>query len=226
VDFQRHLQGEDDENLLIRADKTPNARGAVEAGVKPSEGGLDFAGIIKAIREGSIKAAYVTDDSIAHDPEIAQAIGRLDFLVAHACVETELTRQADVVFPAATYAEKNGTFTNFQGRVQRIRPAVALLDADRALDGFAASRLDKFGSQFDRWNRGPKRDARPAWRIVAGIASLMGGRFRYQSAEDVFTDLATNVEAFKGMSYRKIGNKGMMLASAVPAGVPVASSSL
>jgi NADH-quinone oxidoreductase subunit G len=222
LDFQRHVKGADDENLLIRADKTPNALGAHEVGVRPPEGGLDFAGIIKAIREGGIKAAYVMDDTIAQDPEIAQALGRLDFLVVHACVETELTRLADVVFPAATYAEKNGTYTNFQGRVQRIRPAVALLDADRAMDGFAASRLDKFGSQFDRWNRGAKRDARPSWRIVAGVASLMGGRFRYQSAEDVFTELASGIDAFKGMSYRKLGTKGMMLPSAVRAGVPVA----
>jgi NADH-quinone oxidoreductase subunit G len=222
VDFMRHVKGTDDE-LLVRADKAPNSRGAVEVGVHPGEGGLDFAGILKGIREGTIKAAYVMDDTIAQDPEIAQALGRLDFLVVHACVETELTKLADVVFPAATYAEKNGTYTNFEGRVQRIRPAVALLDADRAMDGFAASRLDKFGSQFDRWNKGTKRDARPSWRIVAGVASLMGGRFRYGTAEDVFAEITTHVESFKGMSYKKLGNRGMTLATAVGAGVPVAS---
>ena len=81
------------------------------------------------------------------------------------------------------------------------------------------SRLDKFGSQFDRWARGSKRDVRPTWRIIAGLASLMGARYKYQSAEDVFNDLAAHVEPFKGMSYRKLGNKGMPLKAAadVPA---------
>jgi NADH-quinone oxidoreductase subunit G len=223
IDFQRHTSGADDEALLIRADKAPNTRGALEVGIRPIEGGFDLTGIVKAVKEGNIKALYVTDDTIAQDPEIAQVLGRLDFLVVHACLETEVTRRADVVFPAATYAEKNGTFTNFQGRVQRIRPAVAVIDADRSMDGFTASRLDKLGSQFDRWNRGAKRDARPTWRIVAGVASLMGGRFRYQRAEDVFSELCANVEAFKGMSYRKLGNKGMVLAPSPASRVSVAS---
>ncbi len=136
---------------------------------------------------------------------------RLEFLVVLASVENETTRLADIVLPTSTYAEKNGTFTNLQGRVQRIRPSVATLEQDRALDGFAMSRLDKFGSQFDRWAKGPKRDARPPWRIIAGIAVLMGARFKYQIAEDVFTEIASHVEAFNGMSYRKLGNKGMLL---------------
>jgi predicted molibdopterin-dependent oxidoreductase YjgC len=75
------------------------------------------------------------------------------------------------------------------------------------------SRLDKLGSQFDRWAKGAKRDARPTWRIIAGIALLMGGRFKYQTAEDVFADIASHVDAFSGMSYRRIGNKGMLLKS-------------
>ena len=73
------------------------------------------------------------------------------------------------------------------------------------------SRLDKFGAQNDRWTKGAKRDARPTWRIVAGIASLMGAKYKYNSAEEVFNELAAHAPPFKGMSYRKIGNKGMIL---------------
>ncbi|HMK38665.1 MAG TPA: NADH-quinone oxidoreductase subunit G, partial [Bacteroidota bacterium] len=91
--------------------------------------------------------------------------------------------------------------------------SVATLEQDRALDGFEMSRLDKFGSPFDRWARGPKRDARPPWRIIAGIASLMGAKFRYQTSEDVFTEIASRIDAFHGMSYRKLGNKGTLLKS-------------
>jgi len=221
IDFRRHRREGDEDALLIRADKTPNSLGAAEVGVHPGENGANLNAIIKGVKEGTIKAMYVVDDNIALDPEVAQVLSRLEFLVVHACVESETTRLADVVLPSATYAEKNGTFTNFMGRVQRIRPSVATLDKDRSLDGFGMSRLDRFGSQFDRWARGPKRDARPTWRIIAVVASLLGAKYRYQTAEDVFDEITARVPAFKGMSYRKLGNKGMMLATAVNSRVPV-----
>lgn len=221
IDFKRHVVEGDEDALLIRADKTPNSRGAHEVGVRPGENGASFEGIMKGIKEGAIKALYLVDDNIAADPDVAKLLSRLDFLVVHCCLENESTRIADIVLPTSTYAEKNGTFTNFQGRVQRIRPAVATLEQDRALDGFAMSRQDKFGSQYDRWARGLKRDARPTWRIIAAMASLMGVRFKYQTAEDVFNDVASHVDSFKGMSYRRLGNKGMQLKTAAAAKVPV-----
>jgi NADH-quinone oxidoreductase subunit G len=211
IDFVEHHLDGDQDDILIRADKTPNSLGAREVGVRPRSGGLDFKGIVKAIKEGNIKAMLVVDDNITADADVAEALNRLEFLVVNFSFENETTRRADVLFPSATYAEKNGTFTNFQGRVQRIRPVVATLDQDRSLDGFAMSRLDKFGTQFDRWGKGKKRDARPTWKIIAGIASLMGAKYRYNSAEDVFNEICLNNARFKGMSYRKIGNNGMLL---------------
>lgn len=211
IDFMRHIQEGDQDDILIRADKTPNALGAHEVGVRPRDGGLNFDGIIKAIREGHIKALYVVDDNIAADPKVAETLGKLELLIVNFSFENETTRLANIVFPSSTFAEKHGTFTNFEGRVQRIRPSVATLDQDRALDGFAMSRLDKFGSQFDRWAKGAKRDARPTWKIVTGIASVMGTKYKYNTAEDVFNDIAAHVESFKGMTYRKVGSRGMML---------------
>jgi NADH-quinone oxidoreductase subunit G len=221
IDFKRHVVEGDEDALLIRADKTPNSKGAHEVGVRPGENGASFEGILKGIKEGAIKALYLVDDNIAADPEVAKLLARLDFLVVHGCLENETTRIADIVLPTSTYAEKNGTFINFQGRVQRIRPAVATLEQDRSLDGFAMSRLDRFGSQFDRWAKGMKRDARPTWRIIAGLASLLGAKFKYQAAEDVFNDIASHVDSFKGMSYRRLGNKGLQLKTGTAAKVPV-----
>ena len=211
IDFMRHTIEGDEDRLLLQADKTPNSLGAREVGVRPREGGLGFDAIIKAIRDGQIKLLYLVDDNIAADPVIAQALGKLEFLVVMCSFENETTRLADVVLPSSTFAEKHGTFTNFQGRVQRIRPSVATFDQDRALDGFAMSRLDKFGSPYDRWAKGVKRDCRPTWKIVAGIANVMGVKYRYSSAEDVFNELASVNPVFKGLTYRKIGNKGVML---------------
>ncbi len=221
IDFVRHAVPGDEDAILIRADKTPNTLGAREVGVRPGDNGLSIEGILKAINEGQIKALYVLDDDIAADPTVAQALGKLEFLVVHSPLETETTRLADVVLPSSTFAEKNGTFTNFQGRVQRIRPSVATLEQDRALDGFAMSRLDKFGSQSDRWARGLKRDARPSWRIIAGLASIMGERYRYNTAEDVFNEMAAKLEPFKGMSYALIGSKGLAMKVRKSHGSPV-----
>jgi NADH-quinone oxidoreductase subunit G len=206
----------DQDDLLIRADKTPNSRGAAALGI-PGEAA--FEGILRGIREGQVKALYVVEDNIAADPAVAQLLSRLELLVVHSSNENATTRMADVVLPCSTFAERSGTFTNFQGRVQRIRPAVATLDAERSLDGFAMSRLDKYGTPFDRWGRGTRRDARATWKIVSGVASLMGTRFRYASADDVFAELASTVPAFKGMSYLRLGKKGMALSSAAAEGV-------
>ncbi|MCK5573662.1 MAG: molybdopterin-dependent oxidoreductase, partial [Bacteroidetes bacterium] len=210
IAFRSHVAEDTEDDILVRADKTPNSRGAREMGIGTGEA-LDQ--VLRAIREGQVKALYVIEDNIASDPAVAQLLARLECLVVNATNENETTALADVVLPASTFAEKNGTFTNFEGRVQRIRPSVATLERERSLDGLAMSRLDRFGSPHDRWGRGPKRDARPTWRIIAGIASLMGVKFKYGTSEDVFNELASAFGAFKGMTYRKLGNKGAVLAA-------------
>ncbi len=204
-----HAGDGDQDDILLRADRTPNSRGVMEMAFGEGNAREAFAGIIQKIHAGDIKALFVLHDNIAADPAVAATLGRLDFLAVLASNENETTRAADLVLPWSTYAERNGTFTNFQGRVQRIRPAVATLEHDRSLDGFAMSRLDKFGTSFDRWGRSGKRDARPAWRVIAGIASLMGAKYKYNTAEDVFNELASTVEAYRGMTYRKIGSRGL-----------------
>ncbi|HLX12912.1 MAG TPA: molybdopterin-dependent oxidoreductase [Bacteroidota bacterium] len=211
IRFMPHIVPGDQDDLLIREDKTPNALGASETGIQPSAGGMDYSQIMQGVKEGKIKALYCLEDNIAADPAIKDALGKLDFLVVHSSSENETTAVADVVLSASTYAEKSGTVTNFQGRVQRLRPAVATIDKDRALDGFSMSRLDKFGAHNDRWTKGPRRDARPSWRIVASVANALGAKWKYSTVEDVFTDLSSTVESFKGMTYLRIGSLGANL---------------
>jgi len=73
------------------------------------------------------------------------------------------------------------------------------------------SRLDKFGSQFDRWMKGEKRDARSSWKIICGVANAMNAKWKYNSAEDVFKEITNSIPSFSGMNYFKLGNKGMKL---------------
>ncbi|MDI6766445.1 MAG: 2Fe-2S iron-sulfur cluster-binding protein [Bacteroidota bacterium] len=211
LDIMPHIKTGDQDELLIREDKTPNMVGTREVGVKPDSNEFGFSSIMNDIRHGKVRALYVLDDDIAADPNIAEALIKIDFLVVHASNENETVKLADVVLASSSYAEKHGTFTNFQGKVQRNRPAVATLDHDRILDGMELSRLDKFGSHNDRWTQGIKRDTRATWRIVNMLATAIGIRWRYNTCEEVFNEIAAAIPAFKGLSYLKIGTNGALL---------------
>lgn len=212
LDFVKHVDPAFGDDILRKNDITPNSFGAELAGVKPSKNGNDFNGIIKGIKEGKIKALYILeDDIIAANNELESVFAKLDLLIAHATNFNKTTVLADIVFPASTYAEKNGTFVNFSGRVQRIRPAVATLDVDRALEGMSMSRWDKFGTKFDRWAQGKHFDARASWKILVGLASALGQKMKYGMAEEVFLDIAANDEVFKGLDYDVLGELGVQL---------------
>ena len=216
-----HLRHGDQDDILLREDKTPNSAGAKEAGAVslPEHEGLS--GLLEEIQKGTVKALYVIDDDIVSDPTVAETLSRLDFIAVHATNENGVSAIADVILASSSYAEKQGTMTNFQGRVQRIRPAVATAEQDRALDGFTMSRLDKFGAHNDRWMRGSRRDARPTWRILTNLAGVLGAKWKYSTVEDVFNELASAIPPFKGMSYRKIGSQGMMLSKSPETAVNV-----
>ena len=211
IGFLRHIKHGDEDNLLIRADKTPNSLGASIVGMAAENGidGIDH--ILKGIASGNIKVLYVLEDNIAADPRIAEVLSNLEILIVHSSTKNETTKRADVVLSASTFTEKHGTYTNFNGCVQCVRPAVAMIEQERASDGMSMSRWDKFAARNDTWGKGTKHDARSSWRIVAAIASAMGGKMKYAAAEEVFKEIAERVPAFKGLSYSKIGNHGASL---------------
>jgi NADH-quinone oxidoreductase subunit G len=208
IGFLRHTKPGDEDDLLIRADKTPNSLGAALVGLDKDKGTDNVARIFKEISSGTIKVLYVLEDNIAADPRIAEAISNLEVLIVHSSVKNETTKRADVILSASTFAEKYGTYTNCKGRVQRVRPAVAMIEQERAPDKMEMSRWDKFAAQNDTWGKGVKRDARSSWRIVAAVASAMGVKMKYATAEDVFKEIAERIPAFKGLSFSKIGIHG------------------
>jgi NADH-quinone oxidoreductase subunit G len=212
LDFAHHIDPTFGDNFLKNEDVTPNSKGAELAGVIPSKNGLDFNGIIKGIREGKIKALYILeDDLISSNPDLESIFAKLDLLIVHATNFNKTTVLADIVFPAATYTEKNGTYINFNGIAQRIRPAVATMDVDRALEGMSMSRLDKFGTKFDRWAQGKHFDARSSWKILTGLASALGQKMKYTMSEDILLDASNNIDALKGLDYDKLGEHGVQL---------------
>jgi NADH-quinone oxidoreductase subunit G len=206
-----HDKAGDEDDLLIRADKTPNRFGVQAVGVVGENAAFGIDHILKGITEGAIKVLYVLEENIAADPKIAEVLTNLEILIVHSSTRNETTAKADIVLSSSTFAEKHGTIINFQGRVQMLRPAVAMIDHERALDGLAMSRWDKFAAQNDSWGKGIKRDARSSWRIIAAVASAIGGKMKYTSAEEVFKEMAERLPAFKGLTYAKIGTRGAQI---------------
>ncbi len=210
IDFMRHSDPSFGDDILRREDITPNSLGAEAVGIRPGQTGLNFDGIINGIKEGKIKALYILeDDIVSADTALEEVLAKLDLLIVHATNFNKTAVLADIVLPAATYAEKNGTIVNFQGRVQRIKPAVSTVELDRAMDSMSMSRLDKFGSIYDRWNQGHKYDARSSWKILAALSSVLGNKMKFNLAEDVFNEISRSVQAFSGLDYDSIGEHGV-----------------
>jgi len=100
---------------------------------------------------------------------------------------------------------------NFQGRIQRLRPAVSTIESDRAPDGMSMSRLDKFGTKFDSWASGKKCDARSTWKILVSLSNAFGIKMKFNIAEDVFTEMSKTINEFKGLNYDDIGDNGIII---------------
>jgi NADH-quinone oxidoreductase subunit G len=212
LDFMRHINPEFGDDILRKEDVTPNTLGCELLEIVPEKTGLNLEGIILSIKQKKIKAVYlIEDDIVSFDSELENIFADLDLFIVHSNNFNRTTSLADIVFPAATYAEKNGTFVNFQGRVQRIRPAVATIDVDRAVDGLSLSRLDRFGTKYDRWAEKNKRDAKSTWKILTSLSSFFNSKLKYNLAEDVFDEISKNINAFNKLDYDVIGESGALL---------------
>ena len=212
IDFAKHEKPNSGDDILIRDDKSPNSFGAELAGIHPLKDGLNFQNIMRAIDEKKIKALYlVEDDLVSLDEDYKKILSKLELFIVHSSNFNSTTELADIVFPAATYAEKNGTWINFQGRIQKLLPAVMTVEMDRSLDGMAMSRLDKFGTEFDRWGKSKKMNARPIWKIITSLANALGTKYKYQTSEEIFDEMSKTIDLFKGLDYQRVGELGVKL---------------
>ncbi len=202
-----HVEGVD-EKLLIRADKTPNARGIGLLGIKAvTEDDL------KQIANGKIKAIYSLEDDFLADSNIASICGKIEFFACHAGNMTATASRADIILPAATWAEKEGVFVNFDGWVQKLTPAVETKHHVRGFEQMSKSRLDKFGSKFDRWAQGRKVDCMESWRLAHLVSHELGRKTDYRYTEDVFERLVSALPDLEGMSYDSLESVGQSLKS-------------
>lgn len=155
-------------------------------GVKdlPAKAGLTIVEAVNAASEGKLKALFVMGENpMVSDPDlhhVKDGLTKLDFLVVQDIFLTETAALADVVLPAACFAEKEGTFSNTERRVQLVRKAVD-----------------------------PPGDALPDWQIICGISKRMGYPMDYPDAEAVFDEITKVTPSYAGMDYQRLANGGL-----------------
>jgi NADH-quinone oxidoreductase subunit G len=172
------------DDFLLQADKNPNTRGAFELGLAvPATGANEIA---KLAANGRIRGIYLFGQDLFEALDPAAAENLLSACRAVIFQGPNASRTADrahVVLASAAYAEKDGTFTNFQRRVQRIFKA------------------------FE-----PKEESRPDWKILQDLASRLGLSVSYRGPKEIFDALAAETRPFNGLDYARIGKKGAVLA--------------
>jgi NADH-quinone oxidoreductase subunit G len=168
------------DNVLLRADRNPNTQGCLDQ----SLGRAGVQRILKACSAGEVSALLLQGPELLQVPEAKGALDKVAFIAVMATHEIPELSRAHVVVPVAMWAEVDGTFTNFQRRVQRIRRAVASPGA-----------------------------AAPRWELAEGLLVRLDAALGVSSAREVFAHLARAVPDYAGLDHRKLRPAGQVLAS-------------
>ncbi len=168
------------------ADEASRAKFEAAWDVKlPWRRGLTVPEIIEGIDRGKIKALYLVGENILlSDPDInrlKKALLKLELLVVQDIFLTETAQMADIVLASTSAAEKDGTFTNTERRVQRVRRAIS-----------------------------PIGQSKPDWWITAELGKRLGGKdFDYSSPEQIFNEMRSLTPSYAGMTYRRLDHGGL-----------------
>ena len=150
----------------------------------PDKPGFTVTEMIPKALSGELKALYIIGENpLVSDPDLNHAeksIANLDFLVVQDIFITETAKQADVILPSLCFAEKDGTFTNTERKVLRVRKAVA-----------------------------PPGDAWDDWKITCGIATRMGYAMSYENSHAIMEEISRVTPSYGGISYARIENGGI-----------------
>ncbi|MGO8695659.1 MAG: formate dehydrogenase subunit alpha [Rectinemataceae bacterium] len=145
----------------------------------PGEKGLTTVEIVRAAGEGRVRGLYIMGENPMHtDPNLnhaAEALGRLELLVVQDIFMTPTAEKAHIVFPAAAFAEKDGTITNSDRRVLRLRRALASPGAARPDSWILEEIARRMGRPIGPWNAAHYPDASAIWDELAQAAPIFSG---------------------------------------------------
>jgi NADH-quinone oxidoreductase subunit G len=175
------------QKILMSPDRSPNFRGARDMGVS-SNGGYD--GLLGKLSAGQFSVAYVVgEDLLGSAPEpdkLRNALAKLPFLVVQDTRMTETAKLAHVVLPSTHFGEKEGTYTNRRGRVQKLNAALI-----------------------------PPEGAWQDSEIFIRLLDLAGERNGYSNPREIFQALAQEFAPYRGMDFESMGDQGSEVEAAV-----------
>ena len=151
----------------------------------PDSPGIGVRDLAAAVDSGLVRALHLIGDSPSYAGaelgDFHSAMDKAEFIIVHATFAGAITDHADVVLPVLTFAERRGTYTNLERRVQLLRPAL-----------------------------GPKGDADADWRILSQIAQRMGAEgFDYLEEETIFDEMNNLVDVYGGITYGRLESGGL-----------------
>ena len=177
------------DDFLIKADKNPNTLGATLLGLAGPDA-PDVRQIVDKALAGNLDALWVFGHDLVElfgAEKVRELSERVGLFVFSGTNENATVPLAHWVLPSAAYVEKDGTFVNCHGRVQRI------------------------GKAFP-----PLEDSREDWRILLDLAGLLGLTFDWSEPREIFLGLAEAEPPFAGLSYEAIGDQGVEVAPIEP----------
>ncbi len=150
----------------------------------PTNQGGRVTDFIEQAGDGILRGFYVFgEDPVLSEPnqaKVIRSLENLEFLVCQEIFMSETAKLADVILPASSFAEKDGTFTNTERRVQRVRKAID-----------------------------PPGQAKPDWEIICLMSTAMGFPLSYDNAGEVFDEMASLTPSYGGMSFDRIDQVGL-----------------
>ncbi len=142
--------------------------------------------ILDGCHDDSIKFLYIMGENpMVSDPDInhvKEALTNVDFLVVQDIFLTETAELADVILPASSFAEKDGSFTNTERRIQRVRKAID-----------------------------PVGDSKPDWQIIMEIMNLLGYNKKYLNTSEIMEEIASVTPQYGGVNYKRLDKDPMGL---------------
>lgn len=150
----------------------------------PEDEFLSLVEMEEAAVEGVVKAMYIMGENpMGSSPDIKEVelgLRKLEFLAVQDLFLSETAALADVVFPAASFAEKDGTFTNTERRVQLVRKAIE-----------------------------PPGEARPDWEIICDVSTAMGYAMSYPGTAEIMEEIASLAPSYGGIRHERLGGSGL-----------------
>jgi NADH-quinone oxidoreductase subunit G len=165
------------DEVLLRADKNPNTQGCLDLGL----GRDGLARILEACAAGEVQALLLQGPELLQLDAAARPLARVPFIAVLAVQDVPSLQRAHAALPAASWAEVDGTFTNFDGRVQRIRRAVS-----------------------------SPGEARPRWELSEELLRRLVSPLGVASSREVLARLSQSVPGYGGLDHQALGGHGVM----------------